>query len=123
MSDYRDQFDCKLDLILQGKNPNAILPRKVKRDEWINRLLALENDGSKHSDDYNNLKRQYEVLKVGHENRLIRKRKHLKFSLVILSTICKFSTYGKIVAQNVNNLQKFADCKIFSTFGNDYADS
>ena len=44
------------------------------------------------------------------------------YSLVILSTICKFSTFGKILMQNVNNLQKFADCKIFSTFSNACAD-
>ena len=52
-----------MDLILQGKNSNAVLPRKEKRDEWINRLLEVENDGPKHADNYN-LKRRYEVLKV-----------------------------------------------------------
>ena len=44
------------------------------------------------------------------------------YALVTLSTICKCSTFGKILMQNVNNLQKFADCRIFSTFSNACAD-
>ena len=97
MSDYRDQFNCKLDLILQGKNSNAVLPRKEKRDEWINRLLEVENDGPKHGDDYN-LKRRYEVLKVGNENRLIRKRKQSEDAAGVFRFIAAFEEVYQIIS-------------------------
>ena len=60
--------------VLKSKKDNAIIPRLEKRESWIEILLALGAASSK-SIDYYNLKKRYEVLRVGEADRLIRKRK------------------------------------------------
>ena len=74
MSDFKNRFEQKLNDVLKSKKDNATIPRLEKRESWIEILLALEAASSK-SNDYYNLKKRYEVFRVGEADRLIRKRK------------------------------------------------
>ena len=74
MSEFKNRFEQKLNDVLKSKKDNATIPRLEKRESWIEILLALEATSSK-SNDYYNLKKRYEVLRVGEADRLIRKRK------------------------------------------------
>ncbi|KAK4315560.1 hypothetical protein Pmani_013251 [Petrolisthes manimaculis] len=53
MADFKEQFEQKLDNLLQSKNDNVVIPRKEKRAQWIAQLLKIEKEGPKTSDDYN----------------------------------------------------------------------
>ena len=77
MADFKEQFEQKLDNLLQSKNDNVVIPRKEKRAQWIAQLLKIEKEGPKTSDDYN-MKKRFEILRVGDDDRLIRKRKGLE---------------------------------------------
>ena len=66
MAELKEQFDEKLNASVSQKRDNTSIPTKAKRDYWISRLLAIEEEGPKASTDYN-LKRKYAVLRVGGE--------------------------------------------------------
>ena len=55
--------------VLESKRDNATIPRVEKRNSWIT-LLVMEDGSSKY-----NLRKRYEVLRVGGDNLLIKKRK------------------------------------------------
>ena len=67
MADFKEQFEQKLDNLLQSKNDNVVIPRKEKRAQWIAQLRKIENEGPKTSDDYN-MKKIFEILRVGKTN-------------------------------------------------------
>ena len=73
MSDSKDKFNSHLDLLLRNKRDNTIIPRQQKRDHWIARLINIQTHGPKVNEDYN-LKRRYEVVRIGDEYRLIKRR-------------------------------------------------
>ncbi|KAK4295707.1 hypothetical protein Pmani_031749 [Petrolisthes manimaculis] len=77
MADFKEQFEQKLDNLLQSKNDNVVIPRKEKRAQWIAQLLKIEKEGPITSDDYN-MKKRFEILRVGDDDRLIGKRKELE---------------------------------------------
>ncbi|XP_068243799.1 KRAB-A domain-containing protein 2-like [Palaemon carinicauda] len=77
MSDFKEQFEQKLDNLLQSKNDNVVIPRKEKRAQWIAQLLRIEKEGPKTSYDYN-MKNIFEILRLGDDDRLIWKRKGLE---------------------------------------------
>ena len=62
---------------MQSKNDNVVIPRKEIPAQWIAQLLKIEKEGPKISDDYN-MKKRFEILRVGDDDRLIRKRKGLE---------------------------------------------
>ncbi|XP_068240860.1 KRAB-A domain-containing protein 2-like [Palaemon carinicauda] len=86
MSDFKEQFEQKLDNLLQLKNDNVVIPRKEKRAQWIAQLLKIQKERPKTSDDYN-MKKRFEILRVGDDGRLIRNRKGLetKFKFMVCS--------------------------------------
>ena len=77
MADFKEQFEQKLDNLLQSKNDNVVIPRKEKLAQWIAQLLKIEKEGPKTSDDYN-MKKRFQILRVGDDDWLIRKRKELE---------------------------------------------
>ena len=76
MADFKEQFEQKLDNLLQSKNDNVVIPRKEKRAQWIAQLRKIENEGPKTSVDYN-MRKRFKILRVGDDDRLIWKRKGL----------------------------------------------
>ena len=70
MSDFKHRFEEKLEGILEGKNDNVIIPSLQKRNNWVKVLLTEENK----TNLYYNLKKRYEVLRVGEQHRLIKRR-------------------------------------------------
>ena len=59
--------------VFKSKRDNATIPRVEKRNSWIT-LLVME-DGSSKPNEYYNLRKRYEVLRVGGDNLIIKKRK------------------------------------------------
>lgn len=84
MSDFKSVFEQKLREIFDGKNENSVITNQNKRDGWLQRLLLIESQGPQINDDYN-LRKRFEVLRVGNVDRLIKKRKNLndEFGFVI----------------------------------------
>ena len=70
MSDFKYKFEKKVEKLLDQKNDNAIIPTLEKRDYWIKILLEENNTIL-----YYNLKKRFEILRVGQHDRLIKKRK------------------------------------------------
>ncbi|XP_076045792.1 KRAB-A domain-containing protein 2-like [Oratosquilla oratoria] len=67
-------FERKLRQTLEGKAENAVIQPTIQRDKYIQDLLRINSYGAHSAFDYN-LKKRYEVLRVGNADRLIRKRK------------------------------------------------
>ena len=67
-------FELQLRQTLQGKAENAVIQPALQRDQWLQDLLRINSYGAQSTFDYN-LKKRYEVLRVGNADRLIRKRK------------------------------------------------
>ncbi|XP_076039096.1 KRAB-A domain-containing protein 2-like [Oratosquilla oratoria] len=67
-------FERKLRQTLEGKAENAVIQPTIQRDKCIQDLLRINSYGAHSAFDYN-LKKRYEVLRVGNADRLIRKRK------------------------------------------------
>ncbi|KAK8400496.1 hypothetical protein O3P69_003276 [Scylla paramamosain] len=67
-------FELQLRQTLQGKAENAVIQPALQRDQWLQDLLRINSSGAQSTFDYN-LKKRYEVLRVGNADRLIRKRK------------------------------------------------
>ena len=70
MSVFKHKFEEKVEGLLEQKNDNAIIPTLEKRDYWI-KILLEENKTIL----YYNLKKRFEILRVGQQDRLIKKRK------------------------------------------------
>ena len=67
-------FEEKLCETQESKAENAVLQPTAKRDKLIEDLLRINSHGATSPFDYN-LKKRYEILRVGNVDRLIRKRK------------------------------------------------
>ncbi|XP_076049388.1 uncharacterized protein LOC143030070 [Oratosquilla oratoria] len=67
-------FERKLRQTLEGKAENAVIQPTIQRHKYIRDLLRINSYGAHSAFDYN-LKKRYEVLRVGNADRLIRKRK------------------------------------------------
>ena len=67
-------FELKLRQTLECKAENIVIQPTNQRDHLIQDLLRINSDGAKSTFDFN-LKKRYEVLRVGNADRLIRKRK------------------------------------------------
>ena len=67
-------FEEKLRETQESKAENAVLQPTAKRDKLIEDLLRINSHGATSPFDYN-LKKRYEILRVGNADRLIRKRK------------------------------------------------
>ncbi|XP_068250245.1 KRAB-A domain-containing protein 2-like [Palaemon carinicauda] len=77
MSNFKEQFEQKLDNLLQSKKDNGFIPWKEKRPQWIGQLLKIEKEGPKTSNEYN-MKKKIRNLRVADDDRLIRKHKGLE---------------------------------------------
>ena len=82
MASYREQFEETLKSIIENKRDNASIPTKEKRDASIARLLVVQREGAKVSEDCN-LKRKHAILTVGNEDRLIKNGNEGDFRFVI----------------------------------------
>ncbi|XP_076053674.1 KRAB-A domain-containing protein 2-like [Oratosquilla oratoria] len=67
-------FERKMRQTLEGKAENAVIQPTIQRHKYIRDLLRINSYGAHSAFDYN-LKKRYEVLRVGNADRLIRKRK------------------------------------------------
>lgn len=67
-------FELELRQTLEGKAENVVIQLINQLDQIIQDLLRINFDGAKSTFDFN-LKKRYEILRVGNDNRLIHKRK------------------------------------------------
>ena len=67
-------FESKPRQTLKGKAENAVLQSTTRRDQLLEDLLKIHSFGANSPFDFN-LKKRYEVLRVGNADRLIRRRK------------------------------------------------
>ena len=72
MASFQEAFGEKLTEIFSKKRDNASIPSLEKRNGWIERLLSIQREGPKESDDYN-LRRKFALLRVGDKDWLIKK--------------------------------------------------
>ena len=63
-------FESKLRQTLEGKAENAVLQSTTQRDQLLEDLLKINSFGANSPFDFN-LKKRYEVLRVGNADRLI----------------------------------------------------
>ena len=74
MASLQEQFEAKLAQVLKTKHDNMVIPTKEKRNQMTQQLMEIDSNGTKTVDD-RNLKKRFEIMRVGDEQRLIRKRK------------------------------------------------
>ncbi|KRZ61241.1 KRAB-A domain-containing protein 2 [Trichinella nativa] len=73
--DMKEQFDKRLEEIVNQKSGNNVIYSRATYDKIVNDLLRIKTKGTSSAGDHN-LKKRFELLIVGEERKLIRKRKN-----------------------------------------------
>ena len=74
MSNFKAEFEVKLNDTFSSKNWNSVIPSEERRNALITRILICDKNGPECNDDYN-IRKRFEVLRIRNEDRLIKKRK------------------------------------------------
>ncbi|KRY82754.1 KRAB-A domain-containing protein 2 [Trichinella pseudospiralis] len=73
--DIKQQFDKRLAEIVNQKSGNNVIYSRATYDKIVNDLLRIQTKGTSSAGDHN-LKKRFELLIIGEEHKLIRKRKN-----------------------------------------------